>query len=117
MIISKQQRIQRIFKQLPSEQQATLLAFAEFLHARLVEQPEQIPIPQIKPRLPDETVVGAIKRLAQSYPMLDKAVMLNETSHLMTEFMVQGRDKMEVIDELEAVFLRHYNKLIKEETI
>jgi len=116
MIISKQKRIQRIFKELPPEQQDTVLAFAEFLHARQVDQQEPLAVPQIKPRPPDETVVGAIKRLAQSYPMLDKAVMLNETSHLMSEFMVQGRDKMEVIDELEAVFLRYYNKLIKEKT-
>jgi len=76
---SEQQQLQRIFRQLPPEQQQTLLAFAEFLHSNSIKEPKPPAAPQIKPRPPDESVVAAIKRLAQSYPMLDKAVMLNET--------------------------------------
>jgi len=114
---SEQQRLQRIFRQLPPEQQQTLLAFAEFLHSNSVKEPKPPATPQLKPRPSDESVVGAIKRLALSYPMLDKAVMLNETSRLMTEHIMHGRDKIEVIDELEAVFLRHYEKLMQKKTI
>ena len=114
MITSKQQRLQRIFNQLPSEQQQTLLAFAEFLQSRLIEPPPAQP--QRLPRPPNESVIAAIKRLAQSYPMLDKAIMLNETSHLMTEHILQGRNKVEVIEELETVFLKHYEKYIHEKT-
>jgi hypothetical protein len=109
-------RLQRIFKQLPPEQQETLLAFAEFLQSRLVEKPIPPPQPKRLPRPPNESVVAAIKRLAQSYPMLDKAKMLNETSRLMTEHILQGRDRVEVIDELETVFLRHYEEFISEKT-
>lgn len=103
-----QQRLINIFKKLSSEQQQSLLDFAEFLQSRIVEtSPIQA---EILPRPVDETVIAAIKRLAKSYPMLDKAVMLNETSHLMTAHLLQGRDKVEVIDELENVFLQSYKK-------
>jgi hypothetical protein len=36
--------------------------------------------------------------------------MLNETSGLMTEHLMQGRPAPEVIDELEALFRRHYQQ-------
>jgi hypothetical protein len=116
MAISEQQRLQRIFRQLPSEQKQTLLAFAEFLHTRSIEKPSLSAIPQLLPRLPDESVVAAIKRLSKSYPMLDKATMLDKTSALMTEHILHGRDKVEIIDELEAVFVQHYEKFIGEKT-
>jgi len=115
MAILEQQRLLQIFKLLPSSSQQTLLAFAEFLQSR--QAPSQPMVPQLKPRPLDESVVGAIKRLAQSYPMLDKAVMLDETSRLMTEHIIQGRDKTEIIDELETIFSRHYQKSIQEKTI
>ena len=115
MAISEQQGLLRIFKQLPSSSQQTLLAFAEFLQSRHQDSPQPV-APQLKPRPTDESVVGAIKRLAQSYPMLDKAVMLDQTSRLMTEHIIQGRDKTEIIDELETIFSRHYQELIQEKT-
>jgi hypothetical protein len=37
--------------------------------------------------------------------------MLNETSVLMTQHVISGRDAAEVIDELEVLFRRHYEKL------
>jgi len=115
MTNSQQKRLQHIFRQLGREQQQTLLAFAEFLYSRNVSELPST-VPKLKPRPPNESVVAAIKRLAQSYPMLDKAIMLNETSRLMTEHILHGRDKIEIIDELEVVFLRHYEKIICENT-
>jgi hypothetical protein len=44
--------------------------------------------------------------------MLDKAKMLNETSALMAQHIMQGRDAEEVIDELEQVFATHYERLV-----
>lgn len=104
------ERLQRIVMQLSPSDQQTLFAFAEFLHARGASPSLPPPLPQILPRPPDESVVAAIKRLASSYPMLDKAKMLDKTSTLMTEHILQGRDKIAVIDELEAVFLHHYEE-------
>ncbi len=117
MTTSGLKRLQRIFKQLPPEQQQTLLAFAEFLQARIASKPPPPAKPQHLPRPPNESVVAAIKRLAHSYPMLDKATMLDETSRLMTEHILQGRERVEVIDELEAVFLRHYEKFTCEKNL
>lgn len=116
MATSEQQRLQRIFRRLPPAEQQTLLAFAEFLQTKSVEKPPLSTV-ILKPRPPDESVVAAIKRLSQSYPMLDKAVMLDESSRLMSEHILQGRDKVEVINELEAVFLKHYKKQIPDENI
>jgi len=112
-INKENKRLSRIFQQLPPIQQQTLLSFAEFLHARL-PKPLPAPEPKLLPRPPNESVILAIKRLSKSYPMLDKAVLLNETSRLMTEHIIQGRDRIEVIDELEAIFLQHYQKCSRE---
>ncbi|MDY6993044.1 MAG: Crp/Fnr family transcriptional regulator [Pseudomonadota bacterium] len=111
----KEQYLYKLFKQLSSQDQHTLLSFAEFLHAQ--KQPKSLTpqAPLILPRPPNESVVAAIKRLAQSYPMLDKSKMLDETSVLMSEHLVHGRDREQVIDDLEALFQQHYQNLISQE--
>jgi len=116
MTNSEQHRLQQIFKQLPPEHQQTLLAFAEFLQNRIVSKPTPPWQPKYLPRPPEESVVAAIKRLSKSYPMLNKAKMLDETSSLMTEHILQGRDKVSVIDELEAIFEQHYEEFVREQT-
>lgn len=108
-----------LFRSLPAAEQAQLLAFAEFLYSRAGGQPRMpaapepvvIPEPESIPRPEQESVVKAVKRLAQTYPMLDKSKMLNETSALVTQHIIQGRDAVEVIDELEIVFQRYYGEL------
>ena len=42
--------------------------------------------------------------------MLDKSLLLNETSALMTQHVMQGKDAVEVIDELELLFRRVYEE-------
>ena len=102
-------RLQELAAALPAAQAAQLLEFAEFLHARHAVAPvSQEPL--TIPRPMQESVVKAIRRLADTYPMLDRGRMLNETSALMTAHMIQGRAATEVIDELEIVFRRHYEK-------
>lgn len=108
-----------LFRELPAADQASLLAFAEFLRsragaapiARPVPQPEPVPEPETIPRPEQESVVKAVKRLSRTYPMLDKSRMLTDTSELVMQHVVQGRDAVEVIDELELVFQRHYQRL------
>jgi len=107
---STERRLQRIFKKLPRADQKTVLAFAEFLAARIPFEP--IGKPNLLPRPAKESVIAAIKRLSQSYQMLDKSEMFGETSTLMTQHLMQGRSAEEVIDELEIVFSQHYEKLI-----
>ena len=109
-----------IIRRLGAADRSTLLAFAEFLLTRTqpVPQPDDtaaadpvVPEPQAIPRPERESVVAAVKRLSRTYPMLDKSKMLGETSDLVGQHVVQGREAVEVIDELETVFKRHYRAM------
>jgi hypothetical protein len=115
---SLEDRLLNIFRHLPAANQSTLFAFAEFLATRQeavssVPPPvkQELPDPTVIPRPDTESVVAAVKRLSRTYPMLDKAKMLGETSDLVGQHILQGRVAAEVIDELEAVFMRHYRTL------
>lgn len=105
-----EKRLIAVFRELPPDRAALLLDFSEFLHAKTVAEVPAVPA-VVVPRPENESVVRAIKRLAASYPMLDKGKMFSETSSLMTQHVMQGRPAAEVIDELEALFLRHYEAL------
>lgn len=111
-----QKQLQEIYSSLDKAGQDTLLAFAEFLLARSGDETSSAPIPlpepNLVPRPGKESVVAAIKRLSASYSMLDKPELLNETSVLMTQHVMQGRTAIEVIDELEALFQRFYQELV-----
>ena len=106
------QQLSQIFSSLPEAEQKTLLDFAEFLKSRAPEvasvpaEPIQIPRPD------EESVIAAIKRLNQTYPMIERKTLLNETSDLMMQHMMRGRAAMEIIDELEALFERRFQEFV-----
>lgn len=105
-------RLQEILSGLTPAAAQQLLEFAEFLYARhAAAVPLAPPLPQEIPRPAQESVIKAIKRLAATYPMLDRGKMLHETSALMTQHVVQGREAGAVIDDLEALFRQHYARL------
>lgn len=99
------------FRALPPEQQETVIAFAEFLSGRVAETPRIIGEPQPIPRPAEEKVVQAIKRLRLTYPMLDHGKMLHELSDHMSRHLMMGKPAAETIDEIEALFRRHYELL------
>lgn len=101
--------LQEIYARLPAEEQKTLLDFAEFLAARCQPVERDTAVRHI-PRPESESVIAAIKRLSDSYHMIDRSKMLHETSGLMAQHLMQGRDAVEVIDELELLFQRYYQK-------
>lgn len=115
-----ERRLARVYRSLSPDDRATLLAFAEFLSQRsgthapgeqrsgAEADPPAPRSPRPLPRPDGERVVAAIKRLSVMYEMLDPGAMLNETSALMSAHLLQGRAAEEVIDELEALFARHY---------
>ncbi|QIK38289.1 hypothetical protein GWK36_10205 [Caldichromatium japonicum] len=109
---ASRQRLLACWHRLAHAERETLLAFAEFLVNRAGVSPSDgagaIPTPQSIPRPPTETVIGAIRRLSQSYAMLDRDALLHEASALMSAHVLQGRPASEVIEELEALFARHY---------
>ena len=100
----------KLFRALPEANRASLVDYAEFLHARCeTGETEAVPQQPLGIARPDkETVVNAIKRLTANYPMLEREKLLNETAGLMTQHVLYKRPAQEVIDELEAVFLRHF---------
>lgn len=112
---SAEKKLLTLFNKLGSSEQEMLLTFAEFLSQRSEsagKEEEGVPEPESIPRPESESVVAAIKRLTATYPMLDKPQLLNETSALMTKHVMQGKDVVEVVDELEILFQRFYEELV-----
>jgi len=112
---SEERKLLQIFDQLAPEQQEKLLEFAEFLavgdeggEGAAMAEPRELPRPVV------ETVTMAIRRLVRTYPMLDRRLLMAETSQYLAEHALQGRAAREVIDELEVVFASHYRKLRNE---
>ena len=92
--------------------QSSLLDYAAWLAERSEPREVDVPEPVVIEGPEGESVIKAIKRLAASYPMLDRGKMLHETSGLMTQHVMQGKPADEVINDLEILFARHYQKLI-----
>jgi hypothetical protein len=111
---SKLKKLEQIFGALNPEDKKTLLDFAEFLQLRSGQTDE---VPQEKqdiPRPAQETVVAAIKRINRTYPMINPDKVFHETSSLMTEHVLHGREASEVIDDLQALFEQHYQEYLKD---
>ncbi len=105
-----EKRLLEILERLPPEQAQQLLDYAEFLFVRHGVEP--VPSDPVEIERPaEESVVVAIKRLRMTYPMIDPGKLLNETYDLMSQHVMQGRAAIEVIDELEALFRRHYEQM------
>ena len=96
-----------LFGQLTSEQQDKLIAFAEFLTGNPSGGPATAE-PVAIPRPASETVTMAIRRLSKSYPMLDRRRLMGEASRLLAQHALEGRPSVAVIDDLEALFVVHY---------
>ena len=105
---SDQRKLLRLYSSLTEQGKESLAAFAEFLAIRedagSAAEPLRPSEPKPIPRPETETVVGAIRRLSESYSMIDKSLLLTETSSLMTAHLMHGRDASDVIDELEVLF-------------
>lgn len=117
---NSQKQLLENFLNLNQQGRQMLLEFSEFLTGKYAAGSAQIdatvavqqtPEPEPIPRPEQESVVAAMKRLSKSYYMIDKSKILNRASTLMTEHMLQGRDAVEVIDELEVVFRSYYEEL------
>lgn len=111
---SLEKKLQKLFQSLDAQAQEHLLSYAEFLASKQGNRQAEISKPQFIEGSADESVIQAIKRLSQCYPMLEKSRLLNDTSALMTQHTLQGRDRIEVIRELELVFSSHYQQYLDE---
>ncbi len=115
---NKQERqLIKLYKSLSATDKEAFVAFGEFLQSReagaseqnkedkeaQISEPLDIPRPE-----EGESVIGAIKRLTATYPMVDKETILHPISNLMTAHMIQGRSAPEVIDDLQILFKAEY---------
>jgi len=103
-----------IFRKMDEQQKYSLLRYAEFLVSQqspeipVVEKPHDIPANE------NETVVTALRRLSKSYFMLENQHLLNQATNLMSQHVIQGRDAIEVIEELEELFKSGYQAYVLE---
>ncbi|CAA6820903.1 MAG: Unknown protein [uncultured Thiotrichaceae bacterium] len=113
---SDEKRLRESFAKLNERDKETLLRFTDFLVAS--SEPEypmgEFPDPEAIVRPEQESVVKAIKRLAATYPMINRDKLLHQTSDLMTAHLINGRAATEVIDELQQLFADHYAQLKQE---
>lgn len=105
-------KLQEIYDSLPAEARKSLLDYAEYLLSRagstepIVQEKLDIPRPE------NESVIAAIKRVQKTYPMIERSKVFHETSSLMTEHVMQGREASEVIDDIQALFEKHYQEFL-----
>ena len=102
-----------LYESMDDERKRSLCDFADFLYAKADPVSKEIPAPEDVLRPQQETVVGAVKRLKSKYHMIDSMAVFSAASALMTDHMVKGRDVVEVIDEMEALFEQAYEKLLQ----
>ncbi|MCK4865931.1 MAG: Crp/Fnr family transcriptional regulator [Gammaproteobacteria bacterium] len=107
-------KLLEFYRNLPDEVAEQLLDYAEFLALRHSVETKTISSPEDISRPEKESVVVAVKRLTTTYPMLNMDKLLDKTASLVSQNMLQGRDAIEVIDELEIIFRRHYEILVNE---
>ena len=109
--IKSSQDLIDLYEAMDDNRKKSLSDFADFLYAQAEPITKEIQAPDDVPRPEQETVVGAIKRLKTTYFMIESMSVFSDASSLMTEHMVKGRDVVEVIDEMEALFEDAYKKL------
>jgi len=110
-----EKQLLEFFSGMDEPRQTALLEYAAFLYERSDCKPEPVAEPEFIPRPNDETVIAAIKRLSETYPMLDKQYLMHEISGLMAQHMLQGRAACDVIDDIEKVFESSYQALLKKQ--
>ncbi len=111
-----EKQLLNLYRDLPQAARTNLLDFAAFLAERYSTQVHVAAEPLDIPRPAEESVIAAVKRLSATYPMLNKDTMLHETSALVAQHLVQGRDAREVIDELEEIFRQRYQSLQQDDS-
>lgn len=98
------------FRRLSEERRSALLDFAQFLVDKENASPQaQVSaVPLDIPRPDNESVIKAVRRLRETYPMLDQNKIFSDVSTQMTKHVMHGIPAVEIIDELEVIFRRHY---------
>jgi hypothetical protein len=110
----QQRELLQLFRELGAAERQSLLDFAAFLRQRqgeIAETAASMPSEPLPiPRPPEESVVAAIRRLSETYPMLNRDELLHRASDLMSAHVLHGRNAQEVIDDLQQLFEQAYQR-------
>jgi len=111
---NKLREIKLLLAQLDDSHQQAIVDYAEFMVQRYkVENSRDRDLkPESVERPEQETVIAAIKRLKKTYYMLDTDIILNQTSALMGQHILKGREAFDVIDELQSIFQAQYEQYL-----
>lgn len=112
--IKSASELAELYDSLNEQARQSLSDYAGYLAATTTPVVKEILPPAEISRPEEETVVGAIKRLKATYHMVESMSVFSKASSLMTEHMINGRDAMEVIDEMEVLFEQAYRDLTDE---
>lgn len=107
----RERRLLERFNALPPAVQDGLLDYLDYLHGKYQQERTRESSRRVaiaRPR--QETVVGAMRRLRNTYPGLDMDSILHRASALMSEHVVGGRSASDVIDDLEELFRRKHEQ-------
>ena len=98
------------FRRLSADRQSALLDYAQYLAGKEENsrQSNVSAVPLDIPRPDNESVIKAVRRLRETYPMLDQNRIFGDVSSLMTRHVMHGVSSVDIIDELEVIFRRHY---------
>lgn len=107
-----EEKMLAFYRRMDEDDQRALLRYAEFLSQAKKGESDSPVLPDFIPPARDESVIGALKRLSASYPMLDKGNMLDQASLLVSEHLLQGRAKEEIIHEFDILFDQQYQEFI-----
>lgn len=108
-----ERRLLAAFRALNETGRAGLLEYAAFLAQRPENKAPPPPSTPLNiPRPAQETVIAAIRRLAATYPMVDRDRLFSGTSSLLMQHSLQGRPAADVIDEMEQLFSQEYEGLV-----
>jgi hypothetical protein len=111
---NRNRELDTLMSQLGDEHQQALIDYATFLVQQYnIQTPVEVGLkPAAIARPEQESVIAAIKRLKQTYYMLDTDNLLDETSSLMGQHILRGREALEVIDELQSMFEAKYKNYL-----
>ncbi len=108
-----ERRLLQAWRSLPEGGRASLLDYAEFLLQRQTTAPVVDVVAQTPldiPRLSEESVIKAVRRLNATYPMLaNDHSILHEVSAQMTRHIIHGEKAECIIDQLELIFRQKYD--------
>ncbi len=109
-------RLDWLMSHLDGKHQQAVVDYATFLVQQYkIQTPVEAGLkPKAIARPERETVIGAIKRLKKTYYMIDSDTLLDETSSLMGQHILRGRESLAVINELQSIFQVKYEKYLKQ---